>query len=248
MPILVNGHELTDAEIEQELPQHQDAENPLKQATTVVVLRHVLLDEAVLQNIHADSDEALIDALLVKAVPPVTPEESECRRHYEQNVQRFTVGELVEAEHILFQVTPNLDLEGLRKRAEKTLAELLDNPALFAERARVQSNCPSGEVGGNLGQLGRGSTVPEFEKIIFSMPVGTIFPRLVETRFGLHIVRVARRIEGNLLPYEKVAEQIRTVLRAARQDSAWRQYLKLLVSKAAIEGIALEGADSLLVQ
>ncbi|MDE2597987.1 MAG: peptidylprolyl isomerase [Rhodocyclaceae bacterium] len=248
MPVIVNGHELTDAEVERELDHHQDAANPMRRATTAVVLRRVMLDEAARLGIADADEETLIDALLEKAVPLAAPGEDECERHYRQHPQRFTVGELVEASHILYQVTSRVDLDALRRRAEKTLAELLEYPERFAERARTQSNCPSGEVGGNLGQLGRGDTAPEFEKIVFSMPAGSIFPRLVESRFGLHIVRVERRIEGRLLPYAQVAPQIAAALGETRRATAWRQYLQLLVGQARIEGIALEGADSPLVQ
>jgi peptidyl-prolyl cis-trans isomerase C len=248
MPVIVNNHELSDDEVERELDHHRDAPNPMRRAATAVVLRHLILGEAASLGIAAEDDEAVIDALLAKAVPLPAPSEEECRRHYEQNPQRFTVGEIVEASHILYQVTSRVDLDGLRRRAEKTLAEVLESPECFADRAYLQSNCPSGQVGGNLGQLHRGETAPEFEKIVFAMSPGSIFPRLVETRFGLHIVRVERRIEGRLLPYVQVEGQIAKALAEARRATAWRQYLQLLVGKASISGIALEGADGLLVQ
>lgn len=248
MPIIVNGHELTDAEVESELPHHQDADNPMRHATTAVVLRRLLLDEAARRSIAACDDDATIEALLAAAVPETEAGDEERRRYYDQHPQRFTVGELVEAEHILYQVTPNVDLEALRARAEKTLAEILEAPASFAERARTESNCPSCEMGGSLGQIARGGTVPEFEKILFSMTPDTVFPRLVETRFGLHIVRVARRIDGNLLPYEHVAASIGAALSAVRQHTALRQYMKLLVGQARIEGIEFEAAADPLVQ
>lgn len=248
MPVIVNKHELTDEEVEREIDHHRDAPNPLQRATTAVVLRHVLLDEAAQLGIKGQDDEAVVAALLDHAVPDTQPERSECERHYAAHPQNFTVGELVEASHILYQVTANVSLDALRQRAEKTLAEVLANPGLFAERARTQSNCPSGEVGGSLGQLSRGDTVPEFEKIVFAMPANSIFPRLLESRFGLHIVHVARRIEGQLLPFGKVETQIAGALSAARREAAWRQYLQLLVGRAHIEGIQLEGADSPLVQ
>lgn len=248
MPVIVNNHELTDEEVERELDHHRDAPNPLQRATTAVVLRHVLLDEAAQLGIAGADEEAVIAALLEQAVPTAPPERSECERYYAANPQHFTVGELVEASHILYQVTPQVNLDSLRKRAEKTLAEVRENPAVFAERARTQSNCPSGEIGGSLGQISRGDTVPEFEKIVFAMPADSIFPRLLESRFGLHIVQVARRVEGRLLPFEQLETQIAAALSAARRETAWRQYLKLLVGRARIEGITLEGADSPLVQ
>ena len=80
------------------------------------------------------------------------------------------VGELIEADHILFQVTPGVNLDMLRAHAKVVLDELMADPSRFAEVAREQSNCPSAAVGGSLGQLGRGDTVPEFERAVFALP------------------------------------------------------------------------------
>ena len=248
MPILINDHELTDAEVEAELPHHQEADNPLKQATTAVAIRHILLDEALRLGLSGVNDEAIIDALLATEVTLPEVDEATCRRYYDQHKARFVVGELVEVDHILFQVTPNVPLDGLRALAEYTLAELMADPQRFAERARELSNCPSSEVGGNLGQIGRGDTVPEFERVVFAMQPGEVLPRLLETRFGLHIVRVNRRVEGRLMPYERVASHVADALRTVNRDTAWRQYVQLLVGRARVKGVMLEGADTPLLQ
>ena len=247
MPVIVNDYELSDAEMEQELAQHQDAADPMQSAMTALVLRRVLLDEA--KNLGLPGqDEAAIEALLAQEVVVPAPSAEECERHYQAHPGRFTVGELVEASHILFQVTPALNLDGLRKHAEIVLADVLEDPSTFAACAKANSNCPSGEVGGSLGQLSRGDTVPEFEKALFAAEAGRIIPRLVETRFGLHIIQVARKIEGKLLPLEQVAEKIADAMQSASHDHATRQYLQLLVGRSKISGINLAGADSPLVQ
>lgn len=248
MAVLINGVELNDADMEREMPHHADADNPMKRAMTALVLKQVLLDEAKRLQLPVADEEEAIEALLRAEVKVPLPDTASCRRHYEQHPQRFTVGELVEADHILFQVTPKVPLALLRSLAEETLAELTANPALFAERAKALSNCPSGAVGGSLGQIARGDTVPEFEQALFSLKSGQMMPSLLETRFGLHIVRVVRYVEGRVLPFEMVEEAIGDALRAASEAAAWRQYLKLLVGKADITGVELEGADSPLVQ
>lgn len=255
MPIVVNGVELTDVELMHELPRHGDAGNPQRRAITALVLRRLMLDEAQRLGLSApagsygdDHDEAVIGALLESQASVPTPDAAACRRHYDAHPERFTVGELVEADHILFQVTPHVDLHRLREQAESVLATVLADPSCFAELARTWSNCPSGALGGSLGQLGRGDTVPEFERAIFGPPAGSVVPRLVQTRHGLHIVRIGRRVAGRLLPYEQVAAGIAHALAAAARDTAWRQYARMLVGRARIEGIELEGADGLLVQ
>lgn len=249
MPVIVNGYELSDAEMERELPQHQDAPDAMKSAMTALVLRRVLLDEARQLGVGSGLDEeAVIDALLQQEVKVPTPGREECQRQYQAHPERFKVGELAEASHILFQVTPAVDLEALRKHAAVVLADLLENPQRFDECAKANSNCPSGEVGGSLGQIGRGDTVPEFERALFAAEAGSIIPKLVETRFGLHIIQVGRKVDGRLLPFEEIESGIADAMHQASHDHALRQYLQLLIGRAKISGIDLQGADSPLVQ
>ncbi|WUR10883.1 peptidylprolyl isomerase [[Empedobacter] haloabium] len=248
MGIAVNGIDVTDAEISQELPHHQQAANPLKAAVHEVVLRRVLLAEAGRLGIEADNDDDRIEALFEREVAVPQADDEACRRYYQAHLQRFTAGELVEARHILFQVTPAAPLELLRATGEQILAELQARPERFEELARQYSNCPSGAVGGSLGQLARGQCVPEFDALLFRLRPGELAGRLLETRFGLHIVQVLRRIEGRVPPFEAVRGHIADTLRRESWQRALHQYLHILVGRADIEGVALEGAASPLVQ
>lgn len=244
MPVIVNGVELNDADLEQELPLHADASNPMRHAITALVLRRVLLDEAGRLGLDASDEEGAVSALLASQAPAPAADDAACRRFYQMHPQRFMVGELIEADHILFQVTPSVNLDMLRAHANVVLQEVMADPSRFAEVAREQSNCPSAALGGNLGQLGRGDTVPEFERAVFALPSGGLLPQLLQTRHGLHIVRVTRRVEGRLLPYEQVAQQIAHALTSMSRDTAWRQYTKLLVERADVQGIDLEGGEA----
>ncbi|WP_148715739.1 peptidylprolyl isomerase [Chitinolyticbacter meiyuanensis] len=247
MPIVVNDHELSDDEVALELPSHQGVPQPLRQATLAVILRHLLHGEAEHLGLYAPDEDGLIAALLAREVVVPQPDRDSCLRHYQQHPARYTVGELVEADHILFQFTPRVPLAALREFAEATLAELLAEPERFAALAAERSNCPSAAQGGALGQLGRGQTVPEFERVLFSAAPG-IVPRLIETRFGLHIVRVRHHIAGRLRLFDEVEAEIAGVLHACSVDTATRQYLKLLAGRARISGIELGEIDTPLVQ
>lgn len=62
----------------------------------------------------------------------------------------------------------------------------------FAELAKKHSSCPSGAQGGALGEFGPGMMVPEFDKVVFSAPVGVV-QGPVKTQFGYHLLEVTSR-------------------------------------------------------
>jgi len=201
---------------------------------------------------RASTDEAAIDRaveeLLAREVVTPEPTEEECRRYYEGHPQEFFSGDLVHARHILFQVTPLVRVPEIRARAEETLTELLREPERFAAVAKEMSNCPSGQHGGNLGQIGRGDTVPEFEKALFRLGPTGLLREIVRTRFGFHIVAVDQRIPGAKLPFEIVREAIAGRLRALVEEKALRQYVSVLAGQADIQGADIDGAPTPLVQ
>jgi peptidyl-prolyl cis-trans isomerase C len=248
MGISVNGIEIDDSDIERELQHHQDADNPLKRAVHELVLRKVLLQQADVLDVAGDDDDERIETLLALQVQVPKADDAACQTWYRNNAARYTSGELVEARHILFQVTPGAPLELLRATGEAVLEELKLHPERFAELAGEYSNCSSGKVGGSLGQLSRGQAVPEFEELVFRLGEGELAGRLLETRFGLHIVQVLRKVEGKLLPYDAVKSEIAAYLDRQSSQRAIHQYLHILVGQAEIEGVVLEGADSPLVQ
>ena len=266
MGISVNDVEITDAAMERELPYHENSPAPLKSTVEALVLREVLLQAArdkvalaqdelrtlgssqLEEDAEALLEDALINRLIEMEVSSPTPTGEECEIYYRKNLNQFRTGDLVEASHILFQVTPNVPLDALRAKAQEVLQQVQAHPEQFKELARTYSNCTSAEVGGNLGQLSKGQTVPEFERVIFSLESGETAPRLVESRFGLHIVRVEHCVEGNTLPFEMIREQLAQFLTEQVRARALKQYLKILVGQANIQGVELEGADSPLLQ
>lgn len=220
----------------------------------VATVRELLRQRAVVAGLLAtDANDdgvigAAIERLLVDEVSVPSPAEAECRRYYENHLKEFQSGDLVYARHILFQVTPGVSVPEIRARAERALAELLAQPDRFAEMATELSNCPSGKQGGNLGQIGRGDTVPEFEQTLFRLDAHGILRQLVKTRHGFHIVAVDQSIPGKTLPFEAVRDRIAERLRSEVEAQALRQYVSILAGGAKIVGVELARADTPLVQ
>lgn len=216
------------------------------------LLRQRAVEQELLTNPDAASDEAVqeaIEQLLKDEVEVPDAGSEECRRWYETHADQYRNGELVHARHILFQITAGAPVAEIRSMAESMLRELRHDPDLFAERARENSNCPSGAHGGQLGQLSRGGTVPEFEKAVFDNDTSIgVLSGLVQTRFGFHIVAVDQRIPGEQLPFEAVAERVAGELREKAEERALQQYIQMLAGQADVEGVTLNAAGSPLVQ
>jgi peptidyl-prolyl cis-trans isomerase C len=216
--------------------------------------RELLRQRAVAVGIldAASTDEVTIDQaieeLLVREIVTPTPTDEECRRYYDTHPREFESGDLVHARHILFQVTPSVPVTEIRARAEQTLNDLLREPERFASVAAELSNCPSGQHGGNLGQIARGDTVQEFERAIFRLGPTGLLQELVKTRHGFHIVAVDQRIPGKRLPFEVVRDEIAECLQAMVEERALRQYISVLAGKADIQGADLNGTEIPLVQ
>jgi peptidyl-prolyl cis-trans isomerase C len=99
----------------------------------------------------------------------------------------------VSASHILLMYAGSSRSTATRTKEEaitqiNALKEKISGGADFAEVARENSDCPSGQEGGALGTFGKGQMVPEFEEAAFGMEVGATSD-VVETDFGYHLIQ-----------------------------------------------------------
>jgi peptidyl-prolyl cis-trans isomerase C len=201
----------------------------------------------------SEAATAAIDTLLERDLRIPEPSEEACRRHYAAHAGKFATGERAHVRHILFAVTPGVDVVALRKRAEATLLDVRchDGNAegdAFADAARSLSNCPTGAEGGDLGALTAADCAPEFAREIFGKREIGVLPRLVHSRFGLHVVEVRSREPGVMPAFEAVRGAVANSLRQQSFIAASRQYIQLLAGAAAIQGVDLESATTPLVQ
>ncbi len=192
-------------------------------------IRSRLVERAQALGLKADSEEGLLDALLEREVEVPAPTPAECEHYFAQHPELFRSGDLIEADHILFAVTERVPLAALRERAQQVLDLVLAEPDRLAALAAEYSNCPSAQVGGNLGQLSRAEVAPEFWAAVERFGKAGLMPELIETRYGLHIVRVNRIATGRALPFEVVQPQIRARLEERNLQRALREYAHALV-------------------
>lgn len=261
--VRVGGVEIAPAAIAAEAQNHPapDAATAWREAAEALAIRQLLLAEAERLGIEPGerrdpqgralaAEDALVDALLAQEVAVPEATEAEARRFYERHRARFASETLVEAEHILFSASPDDSLAYSLAVGDARMAirAVQADPACFAALARAKSACPSKEQGGNLGQIGKGQTVAEFEAALFALAEGELHAEPVRTRFGVHVIRAGRRAEQRQLPFEAVEATIRDYLEEASYRKAMSQYLSILASRTTVEGVDLAAADGPLVQ
>ncbi len=74
----------------------------------------------------------------------------------------------------------------------ETLKKEINGGAAFEDIAKKHSLCPSRARGGDLGEFSPKQMVPEFDKVVFSEPVGQVLGP-VKTQFGYHLIKIVSR-------------------------------------------------------
>lgn len=257
--VSVNGVAVSRQAIAREA-QHHPARSPgaaWRAAARALVIRELLLQEAQRLGIAAEpkadprgrretEDEALIRALIEREVRVPRPDPETCRRYYEQNRDKLRAPDLYEAAHILIaaRARDRARYGKARAKALALLAEIKASPARFADLARLHSDCPSRAQGGSLGQFTAAQVTPEFARALAALAPGALSDPPVATRYGFHIIRLDRKHEGRILPYEAVAERIAAYLAESVERRAAAQYIARLAARATITGITLASPEA----
>ncbi len=254
--VRVAGREIPPQAIAAEMQHHpaESAADAWQAAARALAVREVLrqacLDRGLLKpDDDAEGEEQAIALLLAQNIRTPEPEDADCRRYYEANPQRFHTPDQLRVRHILLPAAKDdfTGREQARKKAARMLRELEQAPQAFADLAARYSACPSGSQGGDLGWIGKGATVPEFERQVARLEPGA-GPMAIETRYGIHVVEVVEKVPGTLRPYEDVQAWIAGYLRQQSHHRAVHQFIQLLMAQYRVEGLDLTLPDNPLVQ
>ena len=185
---------------------------------------------------------AMIDLSKVENGVQVTHDE--LQSYYNQHRDQYRVPEQAKVSHILIK-TPlpgpdgKVDEKGAaeaQRRAEDILKQLKAG-AKFEDLAKKYSEDPgSAKEGGSLGWIGKGRTVPEFEKAAFSLPIGQISD-LVKSSYGFHIIRVDARQEAHMNTLEEVKDQIEPILKQQKAQQIAQKQAEDLLQAAKTQGL-----------
>lgn len=237
--VKAEGIEVGDAEVEEfiaglrtQLPPDTTMEQQLAAAgMSVEELRRQVKEDMAIQK------------LLESKIPGgLEPSDEEIVAFYNTNRDEFfTRPALATASHILVSTQDARSDEARRAAREKidTIRAAILAGADFAEQAKAHSACPSGQQGGDLGQFPRGQMVPTFEDAAFTQEIGQVGP-VVQTEFGLHLILVSDRTEGEVVALEEVRTDIAGHLENEKKQQAVEAYILKLREDATVEIVAAD--------
>ncbi|MBW6510530.1 MAG: SurA N-terminal domain-containing protein [Desulfuromonadaceae bacterium] len=148
----------------------------------------------------------------------ITFSDEEISRYYRRHLVEYDVPEQAEASHILIKIAENADedtRQAKRKLAEKILAEVRDDGDFAALAKKYSDDQGTAKQGGSLGYFGRGAMVASFEKAAFALQPGAVSD-IVETPFGLHIIKTTGYIAAGVKPLAEVSDLLKSALRTQK--------------------------------
>lgn len=137
------------------------------------------------------------------------------------------------ARHILLRPSAQLTAEVAARRLAEYKRQIESGQAKFEDIAKAYSEDGSAPEGGDLGWMGAGGFVPEFEEAMNALPLQGISGPVV-SRFGVHLIQVLERrtVEVEM---KQLREQARAALREQKYDEAYQEWVKDLRNKAFVE-------------
>jgi peptidyl-prolyl cis-trans isomerase SurA len=143
-----------------------------------------------------------------------------------------TIVDQTRVRHILIRVSETVADADARVRIDR-VRDRLDSGAKFDDLARVNSEDGSAAKGGELGWVGPGDTVPEFEQAMNRLALGeTSGP--VRTQFGWHLIKVEERRKQDVTK-DRQREQARTAIRQRKADEQFQEFVRQTRDRAYVE-------------
>jgi peptidyl-prolyl cis-trans isomerase C len=217
---------VSDKEVDQELAKLKEQVGDQARSSGQDVSNQEAYEQALKQNniteeqLREDIRENLpVQEVQERVAGEAEPSDEEIQNYYEKNKEaQFTTPEQRCVRHILF----NKD----QKEKAEDVKQQLENGGDFAKLAKENSQDPgSAAQGGDLGCLGKGETVPEFEQAAFGAERGEIVGP-VQTEFGYHILQVTDVKPEQTRSLQEVESQIRAQLASEKQSEAFNKWIE----------------------
>jgi len=159
--------------------------------------------------------------------------ETAAKEYYDQHPEKFSKPATMAASHILVKFTSDKPDDAEKQAAKEKLLNLkkqISEGADFGALAKANSDCPSKEQNGSLGEFQEGQMVPEFEEALKKLKAGEVSDP-VETQFGLHLIKAGENKAASTMAFDQVQAQISEQMQGEKANEAFKQVLDALLAK-----------------
>lgn len=157
-----------------------------------------------------------------KAFPKAVPD-ADAEAYYMEHRAEFERPKRLKTAHILVRVPPTGGSEAETKsktKIEEAIRRAKTGEDFGKLAKELSEDTATASQGGDLGFVGKGEMVPQFEEAVFALKKGEISPQPVRTPFGYHAIIVTDVQEGGVQPFRDAAVKIREKLAAERSERA----------------------------
>jgi peptidyl-prolyl cis-trans isomerase D len=215
------------------LGEGMNPEDAEVQLDKVLEYQAKILNAAKSYGVEADENlpvlirvEDAYEGIAEKVKSQITYNDEDLMKYFKDNKGRYDIYPSADAYIAILRTEPSqADKDAAKAKAENIMKKVTVNN--FADTAKAESDCPSASRGGDLDWFGKGQMVPEFEKAAFEGKVGEIYPEVVGTQFGQHIIYVTDKNEtenkvkaSHILVSYKVSEETMKEALAEAQKAA----------------------------
>jgi parvulin-like peptidyl-prolyl isomerase len=168
------------------------------------------------------------------------------QRYYLKHRNEFWEAKKSFFRHILFIFEPGIADKDKRVktiRAKEVLRQIKTG-LNFEDLAKKYSEDVSSSIGGEIGYVTKGNLVAEFEEAAFKLKEGEV-SGLVESRYGLHIIKNDHVVPGRIKPFDDVKEEIRRRLLSESRKVHYDEWMTRLKKAAFIETYLFESQKAL---
>src|SRR5438309_1552755 len=149
--------------------------------------------------------------------------DQDAETYYKEHGAEFERPKRLKTAHILVRVPPTGGSEAENKSRAK-IAEAIRRVKAgedFGKLAKeISEDTATAGQGGELGFVGKGEMVPQFEEGVFALKKGEVSPQPVRTPFGYHAIKVLDVQDAGVQPFREVAPKIKEKLGAERSERA----------------------------
>jgi peptidyl-prolyl cis-trans isomerase SurA len=174
-----------------------------------------------------------------RAVGVNQPEQQAAAQDLPTTLQNIPITQTM-SRHILLRARPGLSDQDAERRLQGYRDQVRAKTADFGELAKKYSEDGSAQNGGNLGWMGPGDLVPEFEQAMNRLQIGEV-SNPVKTEFGWHLIQVLERRDAQLT-VEKQKQFARAALRERKFEQAYQEWLRELRDGATVKVLNVEDA------